>query len=121
MECTALEKQASNKNVKINKKNIILLSKDTFILEWPTVIKDHHLFFLGSLPDYVIAALIFSREKNCCRFRRVVFGVSMNIPLFNCKKFDKKCTSLKQRSLFIYFIYLHLAVYFLDNAKSTLL
>ena len=63
IECIAHEKQALNINVKINKKNIILLSKDTFILEWRAVIKDHHLFNLDSLPDYVIAALIFSREK----------------------------------------------------------
>ena len=54
-----------------------MLSEDTFILEWPAVIKDHHLFNLGSLPDYVIAALIFSREKKI----RVVFCVSMNVPL----------------------------------------
>lgn len=85
MECTALKKQASNINVKINKKNIILLLKDSFILEWPAVIKDHHLFNFGSLPDYVIAALIFSRERNYCRFLLVVFVVSMNIPLYNWK------------------------------------
>ena len=44
------------------------------------MIKDDRLFNLGNLPDYVIAALIFSRERNSCRFLLVVFGVSMNIP-----------------------------------------